>query len=224
MTDPTPLLDRNDLLWFRRKLRAWAKNHLRDFPWRHTTDPYAILVAECLLQKTTAEAVAPVYTQFLAPYPDLPALLNADRGALEALLAPLGLKFRAERLLSAATEIRDRHRGQVPDREADLLALTGVGSYTARAILAVAFGRRAAVMDTNVARILERFFGIRGERVKSRCKRLWAAADEAAPNRDVARWNLTLLDLGALVCTARSPRCEICPLAKRCRWRIDLEA
>jgi len=221
VNDPNAILDRDALRWYRRRLRAWAKTNLRDFPWRRTTDPYAILVAECLLQKTTAEAVEPVYATFLDRYPDLPSLLAADPDDLAALLAPLGLKFRADRLLTAAREIADRHRGRVPDREADLLALTGVGKYTARAILAVAFGRRSAVLDTNVARILERFFGIRGERVKSRCKLLWAAADEAAPNRDVARWNLTLLDLGARVCTARSPRCEVCPLAKRCRWLAD---
>ncbi len=90
--------------------------------------------------------------------------------------------------------------------------------YTARAILSQAFNRPAAVMDTNVARILERFFGIKGGRVKSRCKILWSAADSIAPNTDVGRWNLSLLDFGAEVCTARKPKCSECPISTKCNW------
>ena len=204
--------------WFRHQLRAWAKVHLRDFPWRRTRDPYAIFIAEFCLQKTSAASALPVYEAFLAKYPTLTDLGAADLKDVAGLLQPLGLFFRAERLCDAARLLLDRHGGKVPNDEAKLLALPGVGKYTARAVLASAFGRRSPVLDTNVARILERFFGIRGERVKSRCKILWAAAEEVAPNRDVGRWNLTLLDLGAEVCTAKNPRCEVCPLQKRCYY------
>ena len=96
------------------------------------------------------------------------------------------------------------------------MKLPGIGKYTARAILSQAFRQPTAVMDTNVARILERFFGIKGGRVKSRCKVLWSAADNIAPDTNVGHWNLTLLDFGAKVCTARNPKCNICPLSKRC--------
>ena len=202
--------------WFRRQLRAWAKVHLRDFPWRRTRDPYAIFIAEFCLQKTSAASALPVYEAFLARYPSLADLGAADPNDVAALLQPLGLFFRAERLRDAARLLLEKHGGKIPNDEAKLLALPGVGKYTARAVLASAFGRRSPVLDTNVARILERFFGIRGERVKSRCKILWAAAEEVAPNRDVSTWNLTLLDLGAGVCTAKNPRCEVCPLQKRC--------
>ncbi len=133
-------------------------------------------------------------------------------------MKPLGLFFRAERLSRTAQIIVDRYQGEVPQTEKELLKLPGIGKYTARAILSQAFEKPAAVMDTNVARILERFFGIKGERVKSRCKILWGSADDVAPDEKVGHWNLTLLDFGALICTARNPKCSECPLASRCYW------
>ena len=129
------------------------------------------------------------------------------------ILQPLGLFFRAERLSQTAQIIQDKHKGEIPWEEKELLKLPGIGKYTARAICSQAFDRSAAVMDTNVARILERFFGIKGGRVKSRCKILWSAADKIAADTDVGYWNLTLLDFGAKVCTARKPKCLKCPVA-----------
>ncbi len=104
------------------------------------------------------------------------------------------------------------------DSEAELMMLPGIGRYTARAICSQAFGQPSAVLDTNVARILERFFGIEGGRVKSRCKILWSQAEEIAPDTEVGSWNLTLLDFGAIICTARNPQCPQCPLSPRCHW------
>lgn len=137
---------------------------------------------------------------------------------LEDLLRPLGFFFRAARLHQTAQIIAKEYGGKVPDSELKLLELPGVGRYTARAICASVFNQPLAILDTNVARILERFFGLRGERVKSRCKLLWQAAELTAPPSKVGQWNLTLLDLGALVCTARKPNCTSCPLAKKCSW------
>ncbi|NJK27673.1 MAG: A/G-specific adenine glycosylase [Coleofasciculaceae cyanobacterium SM2_3_26] len=219
MGDRTPPLPAAKLHWFRRQLATWAVQHFRDFPWRHTTDPYAIFVAESLLQKTNAATVVPIYETFLARYPDLHALAAAPVAEVAALLQPLGLFFRAERLCQAVQVVLTKHGGRIPDTEAALLVLPGIGKYTARSICANAFGQPAAILDTNVARILERFFGIQGERVKSRCKLLWGAAEAAAPAAEVSRWNLTLLDFGALVCTARQPSCGACPLQKRCCYR-----
>ena len=135
-------------------------------------------------------------------------------------MQPLGLFFRAERLLQTSQIINAEYQGKVPSSEAELLKLPGIGKYTARAICSQAFAQPAAVMDTNVARILERFFGIQGERVKSRCKILWQAAETIAPSRKVGIWNLTLLDFGAKVCTARKPKCSQCPISQRCKWVI----
>ncbi|MDY6805267.1 MAG: A/G-specific adenine glycosylase [Cyanobacteriota bacterium] len=204
--------------WFRRQLGYWGRENLRDFQWRRTTDAYAIFVAEFLLQKTGAVTVAPVYEKFLKQYPTVDALAAAPVAKVDRLLQPLGLRFRAERMVESAGIICEEFGGKVPATEAELLKLPGVGKYTARCILANAYSQRAAILDTNVARILERFFGLEGDRVKSRCKLLWGAADGVAPNRDVSKWNLTLLDFGAAVCTAKNPGCGECPLRERCDY------
>jgi A/G-specific adenine glycosylase len=209
--------------WFRKRLMTWALDNLRDFPWRRTTDPYAIFVAEVLLQKTGAATVAPIYDRLMALYPTLPELSKAYLENLGRLLEPLGLSFRASRMLTSAKMIVEDRNGKIPDTELELLLLPGVGKYAARSILAHAFGRSAAVLDTNVARILERFFGLKGERVKSRCKILWAAADAIAPKQNVSKWNLTLLDFGAMVCTARKPHCLGCPLQENCCYFGEFE-
>jgi A/G-specific adenine glycosylase len=211
-------LDSDKSVWFRERLEAWALENLRDFPWRRTTDPYAIFVAEFLLQKTVASTVVPIFDKFMALYPTIQELSEASIENLVRLLEPLGLSFRASRMLASTMMLVDKYGGKIPDTESELLLLHGVGKYTARSILAHAFGQPAPVLDTNVARILERFFGLQGERVKSRCKILWSAADEVAPKQNVSRWNLTLLDFGAMVCTARNPHCSQCPLQDNCRY------
>ncbi|GAA6617080.1 A/G-specific adenine glycosylase [Scytonema sp. NUACC26] len=204
--------------WFRQQMVSWGNQNRRDFPWRKTSDPYAILVAEFLLQKTDAETVVPIYETFLSRYPTLKSLTTAKIEDIGILLNPLGLFFRAERLHQSACIICDRDRGKIPNTEKQLLELPGIGKYTARAICSQAFSQPLAVLDTNVARILERFFGLQGERVKSRCKILWQAAEKVAPGIEVGNWNLTLLDFGALVCTAKNPRCTECPLSQKCRF------
>ena len=126
--------------------------------------------------------------------------------------------MRAKRLHQSATIVCDRYGGKIPDREKQLLELPGICKYTARAICSQAFGQPLPELDTNVARILERFFGLKGNRVKSRCKILWNVAEKIAPNREVGKWNLTLLDFGAMVCRARNPLCDDCPLSEKCNY------
>jgi A/G-specific adenine glycosylase len=202
--------------WFRRKLLEWGRGNLRDFPWRNTTDPYHLLVAESLLQKTEASMVAPIYGEFLQKFPTVQMLATADPIAVNKILEPLGLHFRAKRLQDAAISIENNHDGCVPKTWEELLDLPGIGDYSARAIASQAFGKPLAVLDANVARIIERFFGIQGERVKSRCKILWAAANIVAPPKNVGRWNLILIDFGALVCKAKKPLCHTCSLSSKC--------
>jgi A/G-specific adenine glycosylase len=204
--------------WFRQQLSAWAKQNLRDFPWRRTSNPYALFIAEFMLQKTDAQTVAPIYEAFLSKYPTLQDLKAATVEDIAQILKPLGLFFRAERLDRSAGIILDKYEGKIPDSEKLLLELPGIGIYTARAICANAFDQPLAILDTNVARILERFFGLKGDRVKSRCKLLWRTAQLVAPAKKVAIWNLTLLDFGAMVCTARNPLCSQCPLQKKCNF------
>ncbi len=207
-----------NIKWFRDRLLTWAEHNLRNYPWRRTSDPYSILVAEFLLQRTDADTVVPIYEAFLTQYPTLDKLAIAEVKDLAELLQPLGLFFRAERLSQTAKIIKEKYKGEIPQEETELLKLPGIGKYTARAILSQAFNQPAAVLDTNVARILERFFGIEGGRVKSRSLILWSAAETVAPETEVGHWNLTLLDFGAKVCTARNPKCSVCPVSAKCNW------
>ena len=210
--------------WFRHQLEVWATQHLRDFPWRSTTNPYDIFIAEFLLQKTGASTAAPIYKTFISRYPTLTTLAAVPVEEVANLLQPLGLHFRAKRLCQSAQLIIKNYNGKIPNTEAELLALPGIGKYTARCICANAFSMPLAILDTNVARILERFFGLSGGRVKSRCKLLWQAAEEVAPPTNVGIWNLTLLDFGAIVCTAKNPHCTECPLRFQCSYIISLNA
>jgi len=215
-------MEKKTVAWFQSKLKAWATENLRDFAWRRTIEPYRIFVAEFLLQRTIAGTVAPIYERFLLQYPTLESLAAAPTESVALLLQPLGLSFRAERICQSANIVMQKYQGKIPASETQLLSLPGVGKYTARSICANAFRQPVAILDTNVARIIERFFGIKGERVKSRCKILWAAADEIAPKSDVSRWNLTLLDFGAAICTARKPKCDECPLREKCCYFAKL--
>ena len=207
--------------WFRQQLSTWGVANRRDFPWRRTTDSYHLLVAESLLQKTDAQTVAPIYELFIEHYPTIQDLAAANLDNVAQLLKPLGLFFRAVRLQQCAQIIISQYEGKVPQTQKHLLELPGIGDYTARAIGSQAFSQPLAVLDANVARILERFFGLQGERVKSRCKILWGAADLIAPKTKVGTWNLALLDFGALTCKAQNPDCEHCPLSSKCKWNID---
>jgi A/G-specific adenine glycosylase len=204
--------------WFRQQLSIWGEANLRDFPWRKTSNPYHLLVAEFLLQKTDAQTVVPIYEAFLLRYPSIEELAAANLVEVSKLIEPLGLFFRAERLHQCAKIILEEYKGKVPEHHKQILKLPGIGEYTARAIGSQAFNQPLAVLDTNVARIIERFWGLRGEKVKSRCKILWGAADLIAPKKDVGRWNLTLLDFGAMVCKAQNPSCQVCPLSSKCDW------
>lgn len=171
-----------------------------------------------MLQQTRAETVASIYQPFMEGFPNLPSLAEASVEEIGRAIAPLGLNYRAARLKELAQLITEEpvYGGRIPDGEAGLLTLPGVGRYTANALLTGAFKQRAAVLDTNVARILERFFGLEGGRVKSRDRMLWELAGAIAPQRKVKIWNWTLLDFGSLVCTARRPHCGSCPLDRRC--------
>jgi A/G-specific adenine glycosylase len=223
---PKAVLDGKDR-WFCRKLSAWGELHLRVFPWRETHDPYSIFIAEFLLQQTDAPRVLPVYERFLQTYPTLRTLANADLPEVAAILRPLGFHFRASRLKDAARiMIEDPlYKGAIPQTETALMSLPGVGKYVARAICANAFGQSTAVIDTNVIRILQRFFGLKSRRARPRNDPVfWEVAQKLAPKNDVSEWNLMLLDFGATVCTSRRPRCSICPLQRKCCYFSEVSS
>jgi len=212
-------------VWFRQVILDWAEINLRDFAWRHTCDPYAIFVAEFLLQQTDAPRVVPVYERFIEKYPTLASLADAPQAAVVELLHPLGFHFRARRLHRIAQLLiaDSTNAGRIPANEDELLRLPGVGPYVARSVCSNAFHQSLAIIDTNVSRIIMRFFGFSTSRARPRNDpMLWAFAQQIAPSFDVPHWNLALLDFGALTCTARNPRCSDCPLVANCCYKSDL--
>ncbi|MCU0256240.1 MAG: A/G-specific adenine glycosylase [Vicinamibacterales bacterium] len=203
--------------WFRASLLRWYRRHGRDLPWRRTDDPYHILVSEVMLQQTQVERVLPKYHEWLEKYPSLDALAHAREDEVVSTWYPLGYNIRPRRLQSIARESVARFGGRLPDDEQTLRSFKGIGAYTAGAVLSFAFGKRAAILDTNVARVLFRVFVGHGDaKGHAMQRRLWDLSRALLPRRHVFDFNQALMDLGALVCTARKPRCLVCPLARRC--------
>jgi A/G-specific adenine glycosylase len=202
---------------FRRLLLAWYKANGRNLPWRHTSDPYHILVSEVMLQQTQVDRVLPKYEEWLEAYPSLAALAAAPEDDVRELWRPLGYNIRPRRLHAIARESVSRYGGELPSDEETLLSFKGIGAYTAGAIRSFAFRQRAAILDTNVARVLLRVFIGRGD-VKAHAmrKRLWAMAEVLVPRKEVFDFNQALMDLGALVCVARTPKCTVCPMTRMC--------
>ena len=213
---------------FRRQLLAWYRKHGRDLPWRKTDDPYHILVSEIMLQQTQVDRVLPKYYEWLDKYPSLEALAAAPSAEVTKTWYPLGYNVRPGRLQSIAREAVDKFGGALPSDEETLRSFKGIGEYTAGAIRSFAFRERAAILDTNVARVLLRVF-IGGGDVKAHAmrRRLWDLSAALVPRRHVFDFNQALMDFGATVCVARKPVCLVCPMRGMCRaypWNPEKEA
>ena len=208
----------NQRRWFRRRLLAWYRLNGRDLPWRRTRDPYSILVSEVMLQQTQVDRVLPKYQEWLEKYPTIEALAAAPEGDVSETWRPLGYNIRPRRLHAIARESVASYGGSLPSDEETLLSFKGIGAYTAGAVLSFAFGQRAAILDTNVARVLFRVFVGRGEPKAHAMKRhLWDVSRTVLPPvRHVFDFNQALMDFGATLCTARKPKCEICPMRRAC--------
>ena len=204
----------------RRALLSWYRKTRRDLPWRRSRDPYEIWVSETMLQQTRVETVVHYYERFLARFPDLHSLATADTDDVLGEWAGLGYYGRARNLQTAARQVVEEWGGEMPDDVEGLSSLKGVGRYTAGAVASIAFDRPAPVVDGNVTRVLTRLLGIR-EEVGSApvLRRLWEEAEALARGRSPGDLNQALMELGATVCTPRSPLCEVCPIAAHCRAR-----
>jgi A/G-specific adenine glycosylase len=202
---------------FQRRLLSWYAAHRRDLPWRRTGDPYHILVSEIMLQQTQVHRVLPKYREFLARYPDFESLARARTAEVKRVWYPLGYNIRPVRLQGIARETLARYDGRLPDDERALRSMTGIGRYTAGAILAFAYGRPAALVDTNVRRVLGRVF-LGGERrgAPRGQKAIWDLAAALVPRRRAYDYNQALMDFGATWCTARAPRCGECTMRALC--------
>ena len=205
---------------FRKNLLAWFSQFQRDLPWRRTRDPYHIWLSEIMLQQTRVAAVIPYYEHFLARFPTVNALATAPEEEVLRLWSGLGYYSRARNLQKAAQEIVARHNGKFPIELEEALALPGIGAYTAAAILSIAYQEEHAVLDGNVARVLARLGAVRGDlRANGTWQGLQKTATHLLANKSPADWNQAMMELGATLCTPRSPQCLLCPVAEFCEAR-----
>lgn len=202
---------------FRTSLLEWYSIKKRQFPWRDTTEPYAVLVTELLLQKTNAEKVEPIYLEFMRRFPTIRKLQRASTHEIAEVIAPLGLFYRAVRISRVADAVANTFDGVVPNTPEELLMLPGVGSYMMNAVLCFAFGQPRPLIDTNSARVLTRVFGLSPSKTRPRTDRqLWAFASSLVPASYVKEYNWALIDLAHLVCMPAKQLHTECPVRTIC--------
>lgn len=200
-----------------RRLRAWGRANRRRFPWRTETDPFRILVAEVLLQRSRGRTVAKVYDALFRRWPEPQTLARATVEDITAVIHPLGLTSRAARLREMAERVADQG---MPHDAGGLIELPGVGRYAANAT-AAAMGHREPVVDGTSARVYRRYFGLPDHRPPVDDEALWSLVREVMPRTQVAEWNWAVLDLAAAICMPKRPRCEGCPLVAGCAWASE---
>ena len=200
---------------FRSRLLEWYGEFGRDLPWRRTSDPYKILVSEVMLQQTQVDRVIPKFHEFLGKYPTLQDLAVAHPDDVRKTWYPLGYNIRPYRLHGIAREAIERYGGVIPSKAEELLSLKGIGRYTAGAIRSFAFNKDAAILDTNVIRVLHRIFIGKGDPKKQKAD-LWILSEKLIPRGKGYDFNQALMDFGATVCTARKPLCLLCPMRTLC--------
>jgi A/G-specific adenine glycosylase len=204
------------------RLLVWYDAHRRELPWRGQQDPYAVWVSEVMLQQTQVATVLPYYARWMQRFPNLGALARAPLAEVLHAWQGLGYYSRARRLHDGARVVLERHGGELPRERHALLALPGIGEYSAGAIASIAFGEREPLVDGNVVRVLARRFGLRGDPAKLPLRRaLWDLAGALVPEARPGDFNQALMELGATVCTPRAPRCDACPLAPECVARRE---
>ncbi len=205
---------------FRKNLLAWFSQFQRDLPWRRSKDPYRLWLSEVMLQQTRVATAIPYYERFLERFPEVRVLAEAPEEEVLRHWSGLGYYSRARNLQKAAQQIVALHNAVFPATEAEALALPGVGKYTAAAILSMAYGQRLSVLDGNVARVLARLQAIRGDlRAGIRWKELQKSAKALLAPKSPGDWNQAMMELGAILCTPRSPQCLLCPVREFCEAR-----
>jgi A/G-specific adenine glycosylase len=202
---------------FQRSLLRWYRRHGRDLPWRRTCDPYGIVVSEFMLQQTQVTTVIPYYHKWLRKFPNFASLARASENEVLRAWQGLGYYARARNLHTTAKTVIDRHDGKFPQRIEQIRQLPGIGKYTAHAVASFAFNQSVPIVEANTARVLARLFNLR-ESIDSGVgqKKLWQHAESLLPKSDAATFNSALLDLGALICVARKPKCDLCAVKAFC--------
>jgi len=213
-------LTRAELEKFRWALLEWFGAAQRDLPWRRNRDPYRVWISEIMLQQTRVAAVIPYFEKFCARFPDVQALAEAEEAEVLRLWSGLGYYSRARNLQAASRQIVRGHDGDFPRTLEGLRSLSGVGQYTSNAILSIAFGEPHAVLDGNVARVVARLAAIQGNlREAAKWAALQKTADALLEREQPGAWNQAMMELGATICTPRSPQCWLCPVNEFCAAR-----
>lgn len=203
---------------FARRLLAWFRSSARDLPWRRTSDLYAIWISEVMLQQTQVATVIAYYQRFLRQFPDVRSLAAADEQAVLRLWEGLGYYRRARQLHAAARQIVAQHGGEFPREFAEVLALPGIGRYTAGAILSIGTDARLPILEANTIRVFSRLATLQEDPTTTAGqKRLWTIAEQILPTRDVGHFNQALMELGSEICTPKAPACDRCPVRMHCR-------
>lgn len=206
-------------IFFRKKILHWYAESQRVFPWRYTGNPYYVLVSEVLLQQTNAEKVVEPFNLIINKYPTINSLAEGDIEFLRSIFKDLGLFYRADRLINIAKDIVSRFNGAVPVDRNSLLSIIGIGDYCCNAVICFGNQERCAIVDTNVIRIIERFFNIRSQKSRPRTdKKLWEFVETLLPDAEYQDFNYGILDFSALVCTHYNPKCRICILSSNCSF------
>ncbi|MGD0954391.1 MAG: DNA glycosylase [Methanotrichaceae archaeon] len=197
---------------------SWFDEHGRAFPWRETDNPFKLLVAEMMLRRTKADQVKLVYDRLFQRYPDVDAIAEAPIEDLENILYPLGLRWRTPAFQLIAREIKEKYVAKVPKTREELRTLPGVGEYVAGAVLSIAYGKKEWIVDSNIVRLFKRYFGVETSKEGRRDPSIIGIAKLYASGKDPRTANLAILDFAALICTARNPHHDICPLKNKCKY------
>jgi A/G-specific adenine glycosylase len=217
-TDQRATTSKERLSRITEEIVSWYARNRRDLPWRNTKDPYRIWVSEIMLQQTQVDTVVPYYERFLSRFPTVHALADASLDDVLKTWENLGYYARARHLHAAAREIVETSSGRIPQTRDELVRLPGIGEYTCGAILSIAFGRPYPAVDANVRRVLSRLFAIRASLDQGRTARhIASVAERLVPVKNPGEFNQGLMDLGATICTPKTPRCAICPVQSCCR-------
>lgn len=216
--DISSYLDQFKVHEFQNRLLYWFERNMRDLPWRQDKDPYKIWVSEIMLQQTQVDTVIPYYHRFLERFPTIESLADAHEEDVLKMWEGLGYYSRARNLQQAVKEVREHYGGKVPENTKEILSLKGVGSYTAGAILSIAYGKREPAVDGNVMRVMSRILTIYDDIQKAKTKSLFEGiVKQLIPADSTSYFNQGLMELGALICTPQKPKCEQCPVQTLCR-------
>jgi len=208
--------------YFSIELLEWYRKQKRDLPWRRSRDPYHIWVSEVMLQQTRVETVKPYFERFVTLFPTVEALAEAPEEVVLKAWEGLGYYSRARNLQAAAREVAEKYGGKVPDNKEQFSSLKGVGPYTAGAVLSIAFNQREPAVDGNVMRVLSRYFCIEEDVAKGGTRALMERLQyELIPEGEASDFNQAIMELGALVCTPKSPHCLVCPVMAQCAGRLE---